>query len=257
MGNNTQYIQSILAKRNKHITEVTAQTAVNKIIPVIRGWGGDYIHEIALSGSYAKGTAVQGGTDIDLFISVLSTTPNTLSEIYSRLYTALTQNGYYTARKQNVSIGLTVDGFKVDLVPAKRQSAYGSDHSLYKNKTNSWTKTNVKQHIDLVKGCGRLSEIRAMKIWRNNKNLDFPSFYLELSVIEALKYAPLLSNGGNLSDNIIKVLRYLETNFSTAKIVDPANSNNIISADMTQQSKNAIANTAARSLKGNWEEFIS
>lgn len=257
MSNNIQYIQSVLARRSSAIPQMTAQNAASRIIPIINSWGAPYIHEIKLSGSYAKGTAVKGGTDIDLFISLLSTTPNTLGEIFNTLHTAVTQNGYYNARKQNVSIGLTVDGYKIDLVPAKRQDAYGSDHSLYKNKTNSWTKTNIKKHIDVVSNCGRLSEIRALKIWRNNKGLDFPSFYLELSVIEALKGSPLSINGGNIANNLVKALRYLESNFKTATIIDPANSNNIISADLSQQSKNIIAATASQALKGNWESFIS
>lgn len=258
MSNNSQYIQGVLSRRNGFISESTAQSAANQILPIIRGWGGKQIHDISLSGSYAKGTAVQGGTDIDIFISLLSTTPESLGDIYSTLYNAVTQNGFPTARKQNVSIGLTVDGCKVDLVPAKRQGAYGSDHSLYKNKTGTWTKTNIKTHIDLIKGCGRLSEIRAIKIWRNNKGLDFPSFYLELCVIEALKGAGLISTGnGDLSKNIVRVLQYLESDFKTAQIIDPANSNNIISADTTQQTKLNIAQTATRALKGGWEDFIS
>jgi hypothetical protein len=258
MSNNSQYIQNVLSRRNGVINASTAQSAADKVLPVIRNWGGKSINDISLSGSYAKGTAVQGGTDIDLFISLLSTTSESLGDIYNTLYNAMTSDGFATARKQNVSIGLTVDGFKIDLVPGKRQGVYGSDHSLYKNKTGTWTKTNIKTHIDLVKGCGRLSEIRAMKIWRNNKGLDFPSFYLELSVIEALKGTTLVSSGnGDLSKNIVRVLQYLESDFKTARFVDPANANNVISADMTQQGKINIAQAAARSLKGQWEDFIS
>jgi len=36
------------------------------------------------SGSFAKGTANRSGTDIDLFISLTSGTPDTLKEIYTK-----------------------------------------------------------------------------------------------------------------------------------------------------------------------------
>jgi len=253
----TQYLQGVLSRRG--ISNATmAINAANQLTPMINKWGNGYIENISFSGSYAKGTAVQGGTDIDLFISLSSRLNDSLSDIYNTLYNCLVQNGYATARKQNVSIGTTVNGFKIDLVPAKRQDAYGQDHSLYRRKADTWTKTNVQKHINLVSGSGRLSEIRAMKLWRNHKNIDFPSFYLELTVIEALRGQGLLSSGyGDLSKNIVHVLNYLKIDFKTARFVDPANTNNIISDDLTLQEKTLVVQAAERALAGSWEQFIS
>lgn len=73
-----------------------------------------------MSGSRAKGTAIDIATDLDLFISLSSTTSNTLKEIYDSLYDCMIRQGI-TARKQNVSIGITYQNKDVDLVPAKRQ----------------------------------------------------------------------------------------------------------------------------------------
>jgi hypothetical protein len=72
-------------------------------------------------------------------------------------------------------------------VPGKRQDQYGNDHSLYKRKQNSWTKTNIDTHISIVKNSGRIIEIAATKIWCAEHNIDFPSIFLELVVINALK----------------------------------------------------------------------
>ena len=74
----------------------------------------------------------------------------------------------------------------MDLVPGKRQNALSDDHSLYRRKADTWTKTNVLTHARTVVGAGRADEIRILKLWRNQKGLDLPSFYLELSVIRAL-----------------------------------------------------------------------
>ena len=47
-------------------------------------------------------------------------TPRTLSEIYSNLQSYLEHYGY-TPRRQNVSLNIRVNGYSVDLVPAKHQ----------------------------------------------------------------------------------------------------------------------------------------
>lgn len=253
-----QYMQNILSRETPILGAYSpASMAANVITPVIRSWGGDQIDFLGLSGSYAKGTAIKGGTDVDLFISLKYGLDMSLADIYQSLFQYVYNSGYVTARKQNVSIGITVNGMNVDLVPAKQQNIINDDHSLFRRKANIWTKTNVNKHIQVISQSGRLTEIRIMKIWRNQKRLDFPSFYLELCIIEALRNYPYLSSGGDLTENIRRVLTYLNTTFKTAQIVDPANTNNIISDDLTQTEKSVIALAAQRSLAGNWGEFIS
>lgn len=118
---------------------------------------------------------------------------------------------------------------KLDLVPGKIQTGYQNYHSLYKRRTDSWTQTNVKLHIDTVSKSGRVNEIRAVKIWRNLHSLDFPSFFLELVVLEALKG----KSTTNLAENVLSALRYIGNSLPTVRILDPSNTNNLISDDMT------------------------
>lgn len=221
------------------------------IAPAIQKWSAGYLNSVSASGSFAKGTANKSGTDIDLFLSLTSNTPSTLKEIYDSLFNAMTQAGY-SPKRQNVSINIRVGGYDVDLVPAKRQDAYSSDHSLYRRKANTWTKTNVDRHIAVVTGAGRELETRIVKLWRNQKGLDFPSFYLELTVIEALRGA-----GGTLSSRVWRVFEYLRDSFSTARVVDPANTNNIISDDLTAAEKGAIKRAAETALAAKtWGEIV-
>jgi hypothetical protein len=135
------------------------------------------------SGSFAKGTANHSGTDIDLFISLKSDTTSTLKEIYSSLFNKVNAKGY-APKQQNVSINIRVGNYDVDLVPAKHQGGNSEDHSLYRRRADTWTQTNVVKHIAAVRNTGRISESRILKLWRTQKQLDFPSFYLELAVIE-------------------------------------------------------------------------
>jgi tRNA nucleotidyltransferase (CCA-adding enzyme) len=124
------------------------------LTPRLQEWAGNLLVSITPSGSFAKGTANRSGTDIDLFISLHSGTTASLKEIYETLHTKMSQSGY-NPKRQNVSINVRVNGYDVDLVPAKRQSFIGEDHSLYRRKADTWTKTNVAQHIAHVRGAGR------------------------------------------------------------------------------------------------------
>jgi hypothetical protein len=163
------------------------------------------------------------------------------------------QSAGYTPRKQNVSINVCVGAYDVDLVPAKRQDNQGRDHSLYRRKADTWTKTNVDKHIATVRAGGRLLETRILKLWRNQKRLEFPSFYLELTVIEALRY----SRAGTLSARVASVLEYLCGSFVNARVIDPANTGNIISDELTVTEKHAVKRAAETALSGTWSEFVS
>ena len=92
-----------------------------------------------------------------------------------------------------------------------------------------------------------------MKLWRLRHGLAFPSFYLELAVIDSLQYVRI----GNTAANVTKALEHLRDNISTARYLDPANTNNVVSNDCTQAEKADIAAKARESLgKRTWEEIV-
>jgi len=192
------YLSSILAKYGVKTSHVPLVRQI--LFPHVTQWSAGFLLSMGVSGSLAKGTAVSSGTDTDFFISLSSTTPDSLQRIYETLFDRLNQAGF-SPRKQNVSIGVNVVGHKVDIVPGRRQGQQGNDHSLYVSKRNTWVQTNVVTHISLVVGSGRIDEIKLTKIWRNQRNLEFPSFYLELAVIDALTYC----RRGQIADNVWEV----------------------------------------------------
>ena len=158
-----------------------AYRAGQRLSGLIKEWGRDYVLKVSYSGSYAKGTAVSGSTDLDLFISFHPQTHGTLKDIYESLYSYLAQKGYSPYR-QNVSIRIEYSGLSVDLVPGRKQPGPTNDHSLFLNRAQTWRQTNVDTHVWLVSNSRRLDEIRALKIWRNLNQLTFPSFYLSGAV---------------------------------------------------------------------------
>ena len=244
------YLREVL---NKYVVNtVGARAAVQQILPVLQRWGGAYLLSTEFAGSLAKGTAIRIGTDADLFLSISSAVPATLEQIYDSLFNTVTAAGYQP-RKQNVSIGVRIDGYDIDLVPGRRQSQYGNNHSLYKNKTKSWTLTNVASHINTVSRSGRLEEIRILKVWRALHNLPLPSFLLEMAVIDALHYA----RNGNLAANVWTVLEHLRDNIERVRYVDPANTNNVISDDCNAAEKAQIASCAHSScLQQTWKTIV-
>ncbi len=245
-----EYLSSLLRKYT--VDAAGAQAAGRSIYPVLERWGKQHLLSKEFSGSLAKGTAISIGTDADVFLSLSSAFPGTLSEMYSTLFDAVQAAGYMP-RRQNVSIGVKLNGYSIDLVPGRRQSQTGADHSLYRNKSQSWTQTNITKHVAYVRDSGRLQEIRILKVWRQLHQIEFPSFYLEMAAIDALSHA----RKGNVAANVLTSLRHFMDRIETARYVDPANTNNVISDDCTVQQKRLIGEKAQSALASpSWDGIV-
>ena len=221
---------------------------------LIQSWYSERLISVHNSGSFAKVTSIRGGADLDLFISLRSGTGRSLRRNYENLYERVRGEGM-NPRRQNVSIGVEVDNVKIDLVPARKHA--GSDnHSLYLRRGDSWVKTNVARHISLIRNAGKSPTIRATKIWRSNRGLEFPSFYLELAVLRALQHRPTEGTATELR----QVLEFLSTDFGSEEFVDPSNELNMISDDLTSAQRQTIADQAQASLRrirdGLWDRVV-
>src|SRR3989344_1464894 len=254
MNENDQYITQVVVRHTPNITYIV-QNKIDELKPHIRAWANGHSYILKLSGSLAKGTAITGTTDIDIFISLdpSVSTCNTLENVYNTLRNRFNGAGY-TAREQNISVGINHTGLKIDVVAGVKHHILGLDHSVWKRKAKTWTKTNIDAHINLVKNSGRISDIKAIKIWRKLHDLDFPSFYLELSVIEALKGTGLI--GSSPANNFVKVMNYLVDGFENKVINDPSNQSNEVSDELTLAEKQKIKNLAQTTLAGNWNQAI-
>ena len=160
---------------------LTKLLVVDPLLKIIKEWEGAQLNGVEYSGSRAKGTAINLSSDIDLFISLKSDTTETLNEIYTSLYNYVIAKGI-KARKQNVSIGVTYGDHSIDLVPGRSTRVIPMIIVYTEVKVDTWTKTNINNHINIVKSSGRLTEIIAIKLWSKLHKLDFPSIYIELTV---------------------------------------------------------------------------
>jgi tRNA nucleotidyltransferase (CCA-adding enzyme) len=222
------------------------------LVPALTAWATTQLVAVTVSGSYAKGTAIIGGSDVDLFISLKADTTQNLREIYNNLAEFMKAQGF-VVRKQNVSINVQYSSYSVDLVAGKQQTTWSTDYSIYVSRRDTWTKTNVSTHINYVVNSARVQEICLLKHWRRLHNLEFPSFALELAVVKGLtgRYE------GRLANNVFAAFAYLRDNATTMALPDPANASNNVASDLTQAERQAIAGAARVSTgKQTWGEII-
>lgn len=260
------YVNNIIAKydNNGQLTQ-NERTAYSNLSQALNNWfyatynKFSYYPKLTIqqSGSRAKGTAIKGKSDMDMFLSIDDpNNANTLKQYYDSIFDFLKRKNYIV-RKQNVSIGVKYYGCDIDVVPAKKVNSMSyqryNDHYLWSNKHQNRMLTNIQKHIDMVQQSGVKKEIMLLKVWRENHKLDFPSIYIEQLCVEELK----TYNQFNLADNFMHMLRYIANNIENKRVVDPSNCNNIISDSLTSSEKRQIANQARDSLgQEYWQDIL-
>lgn len=226
----------------------------------LQKWASNCFISILNSGSRAKGTAISLASDVDYLVSLTSdcnANNGGLKSIYDGLHSYL-KSKYNPVRKQNVSFRIKIGALEVDITPARKQSGNTNDHWIYVSKQDTWKQTNIQKHINDISGSGRLNEIKLLKIWRELNGLDFPSIYLEYLALNTLSGKPL--DASKLADNFIFLLRELAKDTSNplnSRIVDPANSSNILSDLLTDSEKKSIISKAKISAgQQYWENIL-
>ncbi len=247
------YLRTIL---DREAVDDSAHSAFRRlegeVAALVAPWGGRHLLEVYPAGGFEKGQANQSGIGIDFVLSLSPQTPFRIHDIYQSLFGALERDGLEPQRR-HVTISVVLNGIPVDLLPAKRESLATDVHEIYSNRTGVTIKTNLTQHVLDALSSGRRDEVRILKLWRDQNGLDFPSFYLELATYAALRRRPY----GELADNVWAVLGYLESLFPARGALDPANANNVISAELTMTQKRVIATVAAASRRGKpWSEIV-
>ncbi|HHF7344526.1 TPA: hypothetical protein ACPSKB_000931 [Legionella feeleii] len=258
MNSNDFYLIGVLNKY--HARDLSVFTdEINRLKSILRNWANTCYIDIFDAGSRAKGTAISIASDIDYVISLTNSCNRDsggLNTIYQSLYDTL-KHSYHEIRKQNVSIRIHLNqGFipnnqlEIDVTPARIHSGNTNDHSIWISKRGTWQQTNIQKHINDIRNSGRDNEIKLLKIWRELNQLDFPSIYLEYLVINhLLKYKPkglgfLANNFNHLISELANTDTYPLWNLT---VIDPANSNNVLSDLLTIEEKGKIIRAAISS----------
>ena len=254
------YLNQILEKYNGR--DISGYSnALSQLQTTLKAWASSCYVNLLYSGSRAKGTAISIASDVDYLVSLTSgcnENSGGLKSIFDSLYTEL-KSKYPSASKQNVSVRINLNGLEVDVTPARKQTGNTNDHWLYVSKLDTRKQTNIQKHINDTSQSGRTNEIKVLKIWRELHQLDFPSIYLEYLLINNI----LLNKSkdiNSLGDNVWHALNELAKSTGNplgARIVDPANSANILSDLLTVAEKNTIINKAKVSIQQtNWNQIV-
>jgi len=243
---NQSYLEDVLELHKTHDFQVQKIEAQFKSL--LAKWGGPFLHDIVRMGSFSHGTAIHKDSDVDVdyLVSIQNWANKTPKEVFESLVKFLTKEGYKPFIR-NISMRIKYKGMNVDFAPGVKHPGNTDFHDVYSSKLDRALPSNPKLHTQIVKSSGRTNEIKLMKIWAQNHSLKLDGLYISLVVVDALQGEPL----NELSNNFLKVLRFIESRLLYNKYVDPANHNDTISDNLTEEEKKAIVEQARDSLSKN------
>lgn len=249
------YLTQILAHHQIDESKIELLRSVRADIEKkLKSHYGSSIQTIRYSGSYSKGTSIDLHYDLDICIYFKHNAFYSLYDMFFDVGNLLKINyPQYSLRQQRVSWGLTYRSMDIDIVPIRSIDDQTYDGYLYCSDTGSYTKTNIVKHIEYISESNSRPIIKLMKIWRNEHNLKFTSFALELLTIQAL--SGYIST--DYADRMWAVLSYINTHVTTVSLLDPSNTANDVSKSVSYTDKFAMSVAAYASLqKKTWEEII-
>lgn len=193
------------------------------------------------AGSYGKKTIIRARYDLDIVMYWPSTATYTIKGIYDAVGDVLKKNWSHVNSK-TVSWELPFQGgFHIDIVPGRALDPQYREANLYRTDTGTTLKTSLKTHIETVRNSGRRDAIRLMKLWRERRRVPFKkSFLLEMLTIDGCKGRRFDDLGAQVQAALI----HIRDNIQTCNVLDPANSNNSLSDDLTNAQRKAIRDAA-------------
>lgn len=195
----------------------------------------------SINGSLVKGTAIQN-SDIDIQLK-FNKNANSIQNIRSNVEDYLIESFYdknlIRVRSQNHSIGLVFEikgeEKRIDIVPMREIENGKGDAYLYSTKNNSIKKTNSYKQNSILKFTEKQKNIiKLLKGWKIDNNLKFPSIFIEhlIKKIFLNNYVPR-----GLDNALLFTIEFIANNITQIRIIDPANTNNIISECMSNSEK--------------------
>lgn len=242
MGSNEEYLKNLLEAQElpKDLIEGLRDVR-NSLLGIFRQEVTDEDVRYFYAGSYRKGTMILESHDLDLVIYYPCDSNKNLYEIFTEVKAILQRNGY-SPREKNVALrcirkwtSMNYPNFHIDVVPAKARDDDYDYASLYKSQDDTWLQTNIFIHEEAVKETRRRNLIKLLKLWKARNGIDCTTFILELVFIRYLD--TLESVSSNIETLLSGILCYIRDTIETIKLVDPANTNNIVSNDLSDSQR--------------------
>lgn len=223
-----------------------------------RKFKNDLVETPKFHGSIAKGTSIYG-SDIDIQLQFRKDF-GTLSDVYysvsNYVFDEFKDVKLESIREQKHSIGLEFkindEVKRIDIVPTRQIENDKNDSCLFVNKTGffekpTYKKTNSQIQLSSLSFNYREKRIvRLLKIWKAENNLKIKSIHLEWL---AKKSFLQKSVSNNIQNALADVILFIASNIEFIRIVDPANTNNIISNTLTTEDKSIISRLCYKMLE--------
>lgn len=261
-----QYLDAVLKSHNIELDETKIEayrSERKKVKEALEAHYGSKMYSPLNSGSYAKHTAINTNFDMDVVIPFKRNQFKTLKEMFEDV------NGYLcelkddrttaiekvSVQRRSINLALNVNGeyLDMDIVPGRElnQHQYEDDFylNLYDTKAETSTQTNIKKHIELL--IGRAVErdiVKLLKSWKTAKNEDMKSFLVELMILEAFDRDSTLASK-KLYDRLYGSLAFISDNITTIRLIDPANSANVVSETLSKTEKELFKGKLGRMLE--------
>lgn len=201
-------------------------------------------------GSIVKGTSIYG-SDIDILLQFKKDF-GTLADVYyyvsDFIFDEFKDAKLEGIREQKHSIGMEFkikeEIKRIDIVPSRQTGNKNDDSFLFVNNTGffekpTYKKTNSLKQLESLAFSSREKRIvKLLKVWKTENNLKIKSIHLEWLAKKAFQQKSLPNN---IDRALADVICFIATNIEYIRIVDPANSNNIISDTLTIQQKGTIS----------------
>jgi hypothetical protein len=203
------------------------------------------------TGSMAKGTMVRESYDLDIVCRFPVDESESLKDLYERTYQSLAKT--HTVQKKVSAVRvLSLESndekprdFHIDVVPVRLFDEKTGDAFIYQSSNDQERlKTNIQVHVNYVKDSGLRDTIRLAKLWKVRHQFAIRTFVLEILAVRFLE-----KPSGDLESNMIRFLSVCRDSLPTARLLDPANSNNVISDLMTDADKELVSNHASQDLE--------
>ncbi|MBK9107363.1 MAG: hypothetical protein IPM92_03015 [Saprospiraceae bacterium] len=231
----TEQQEEDLQKHKKEITDYLRKEFGND--PIIK-----------YAGSREKGTMISERYDLDVVCYFPSSDDRSLKEIREDVAHHL-EDKYELTHKSSSERIMDLKGsqapvdFHIDVVPGRfiEDTKDVFLHVAYGDKQRM--QTNLRTHIDHIKDSGCVEIIRLVKLWAHRNDLKIKTFILELFIVKVLTE---YKDKGNLQKSFLKVLEEFNDRYSTIQLIDPANTNNVVSKLVSDSEKESITQMAKR-----------
>ena len=243
---NDSYLRDLLTKQELTDKELDALRDLRDKIENSLRSSLKSVQRVYYAGSFGKKTMIREQYDLDIVVYWANDCGFSLKNIYEGVGNVLRKDWKYVNPKTVAWELRFQGGFHIDVVPGRALDNTYRYANLYRRDKDTSLQTSIKVHIDTVRNSGRRDVIRLMKLWRVKRSVPFKkSLALELITIEGCKGL----RTDELEKQLISALTHVRDNILTVKIVDPANTNNVVSDEITNEERKLIKAAADAAVK--------